>query len=159
MVLDLVWLRYDTASDFMRRERKGEKRLWIYVVTYFWSTEERQLWTLDTGRKRNRIRLRRYWTDTTVTRTSHMATPRYVLEGSPPVHRSPEYMSPLRSYRMSSIWFLRSDSRPRQTKKVLYGCSDQQQSSWSLATTRDPALASGSVFRRSQMGKRVPPLI
>jgi len=39
------------ASDFMRRERKGEKRFWICVVVYFWSTEERQPLGLDMGRK------------------------------------------------------------------------------------------------------------
>jgi hypothetical protein len=26
MVLDLVWQRYDMASDFMKRERKGERK-------------------------------------------------------------------------------------------------------------------------------------
>jgi len=26
MVLDLVWQRYDMVSDFMRRERKGERK-------------------------------------------------------------------------------------------------------------------------------------
>ena len=59
MVLDLVWQRYDMVSDFIRRGRKGEKQFWIYGVVYFRSTEERQLWSLDTGRKRNRIGLRR----------------------------------------------------------------------------------------------------
>jgi hypothetical protein len=61
IVLDLVWQRCAIwLRDFMRRGRKGEKRFWIYVVMYFWSTKERQLWSLDMGRKRHRIGLRRY---------------------------------------------------------------------------------------------------
>ena len=62
IVKDWSWIWFginDMASDFMRRERKGEKRIWICIVVYFWSTEERQLWSLDTGRKRHRIGLRK----------------------------------------------------------------------------------------------------
>src|SRR5271170_8495082 len=50
LALEMVWRRLmDMASDFMRRERKGEKRFWICVVVYFWSPEERRPWSLKTG--------------------------------------------------------------------------------------------------------------
>jgi hypothetical protein len=43
------------ASDLMRRERKGEKQFWIYGVVYFWSTEERQPWSLDMGIRKEKL--------------------------------------------------------------------------------------------------------
>jgi hypothetical protein len=62
LVLDLVWQRpMDMASDFMRRERKGESDFGFALscTSGHLKNDDLGLWRLDTGRKTNRIGLRR----------------------------------------------------------------------------------------------------